>query len=33
MHSKKVLDQVGEVVEKSPLQAAKLLARWINIEE
>lgn len=33
MQSQKVLEQVGEVVEQKPDQAAKLVARWINVDE
>jgi flagellar biosynthesis/type III secretory pathway M-ring protein FliF/YscJ len=33
MQSQKVLEQVAEVVEQNPGQAAKLVARWINIDE
>ncbi len=33
MQSQKVLEQVGEVVEQNPDQAAKLVARWINVDE
>jgi flagellar M-ring protein FliF len=33
MQSQKVLEQVGEVVQAKPAEVAKLVARWINVEE
>jgi flagellar biosynthesis/type III secretory pathway M-ring protein FliF/YscJ len=33
MHSQKMLEQVGELVSKSPESAAKLIGRWINVED
>jgi len=33
MQSQQLLEQVGELVEKSPESAAKLIGRWISVEE
>jgi len=33
MHSQKLLEQVGELVSQSPESAAKLINRWIDIDE
>jgi flagellar biosynthesis/type III secretory pathway M-ring protein FliF/YscJ len=33
MQSQKMLEQVGELVTKSPEAAAKLIGRWINVED
>lgn len=33
MQSEKVLEQVGDMVQKDPTVAAKLLQRWINVDE
>ena len=33
MQAQKILEQVGELVEENPDGAAKLVSRWINVEE
>jgi flagellar biosynthesis/type III secretory pathway M-ring protein FliF/YscJ len=33
MQSQKMLEQVGELVTQSPEAAAKLIGRWINVED
>lgn len=33
MQAQKILEQVGELVEENPESAAKLVARWINVDE